>query len=365
MGDYRIFAINPGSTTTKIGLFEGEVPLFMEKADHSASELAGFKNLDDQLEYRKDAIVRIVREKGYDLNRVDAFSGRGGGLKSMEGGVYSVNDVMLEDGRTTKFKHPAVLGPRLAHLFAREYGGKAFIVNPPDVDEMEDVARITGLKGIYRGSQFHALNQKEIAIRAAADMGKRYEQMNFIVAHIGGGVSITAHKKGRAVDTTSNIIGNGPMMPTRAGELPTLPFLDLCFSGGNTRDELYSRIVKTGGLIDHLGSSDMLEIHKRIKDGDTYAELVFSAFVYQLAKNISSMAAVFCGEVDAIILTGGIARDAEVVETLKKMVGFIAPVKIYPGELELEALACGVLRILRGQEAARDYTGVPVFKGFQ
>ncbi|MCR4442379.1 MAG: butyrate kinase [Peptococcaceae bacterium] len=360
MKKYKIFAINPGSTSTKVAMYENETEVFSAKAIHTASKYAEL----NRFEHCKETILETVTARGIDLKGVDAFAGRGGGMMPLEGGVYLVNDLMVEHCRNTTLKHPAVFGPGLVADMAKTYGGKAFVVNPPDVDEMVDIARITGFRDIYRGSQFHALNQKEIAVRAAKEMGKQYSEVNFVIAHIGGGVSVTAHQKGRAIDTSSNIMCDGPMTPTRAGTLPIIPFMELCFSGKYSREEMSDRLLISGGFVDHLGTSDMLEIKEMIAQGNEYARLVYEAFIYQIAKSIGSFAVALRGEVDAILLTGGIVNDTNLVARLKEMVGFIAPIRVYPGEFEMEALAHGALRVLRGEEAPKKYTGVPVFSGF-
>lgn len=366
MQAFKIFAINPGSTSTKIAMFEGDKEIFKVTVNHEAAELDKYPELKDQLPYRRDTILKIVAERGQTLEGCDAFVGRGGGLQSCEGGTYNVNDVMLDHARNgTVGRHPATLGSQLADEFARTYGGRAFIVNPPDVDELEDVARVTGLADVYRESRVHALNQKETAIRCAAEMGGKYTDFNFVVGHIGGGVSISAHKKGRIVDNTDIINGEGPMTPTRAGALPAVQFMDLCFSGKYDRKAMYNRLTKTGGFVDHLGTSDMLEVAQMIRDGNQYAKVVYDSFIYQLSKYIGAMAAALHGKVDAIVLTGGIVNDKNLVAELTDSCGWIAPVKAYPGEFEMEALSNGALRVLRGEESAKTYTGVPVWCGFK
>jgi len=347
-------------------MFEEDTEIFNVNVAHDADKLAEFPEVSDQFAYRRDTILNVLKEKGITLDGVKAYAGRGGGLQSCAGGTYRVNDALLNDARNgTVGRHPAVLGSQIAHEFATTYGGEAFIVNPPDIDELCDEARITGLADIYRESRVHALNQKETAIRVAKDLGTTYEAENFIVAHIGGGVSITAHEKGKAIDNTDIINGEGPMTPTRAGALPAVQFMDLCYSGKWTRDEMYKRITKEGGFVSHLGTSDAREVTKMIAEGDEYAALVYDAFIYQIIKNIGSMAAVLSGDVKAIILTGGIANDKDLVAKIKEKVSFVAPVEVRAGEFEMEALASGALRVLHGEEEAREYTGVPVFQGFK
>ena len=361
---YKIFALNPGSTSTKIALFQDDQPVFISKAVHTADELAKYPTIKDQFPYRRDTILQAVADQGESLEGVDCFVARCGGVQPCVGGVYAVTDKVIEDCFSGYTVHPAILGGALADAVRKEYGGKAFFLNPPDTDELDDVARVTGLHDVCRTSNVHMLNQKETAIRAAAELGKPYGEFNFVVAHIGGGVSVSAHRKGRVVDSTSIIMGEGPMTPTRAGALPAIPFMDLCYSGKWTRDEMYDRLIKAGGFVDLLGTSEATDVTAMIERGDKYAELVYNAFIYQIGKAIGSMAAVLRYDVDAILLGGGIVHDKRVVSGLRDMCGKIAPIRAYPGEFEMEALAAGALRALRGEEPVLTYTGVPVFQGF-
>lgn len=362
---YRFFAINPGSTSTKIAMFENEEELFSVNVSHDAEKLKEFPEIRDQFDYRKETILQELQKKGFTLEGVDAFVGRGGGLVGLKGGTYRINDTLLEHARIgLTVKHPATLGSQLAHHFSTLYGGKAFVVNPPDVDEFDEVARVTGLASIARESRIHALNQKEIGNRYAKQNGKSYEEVNLIVAHIGGGVSVTAHRKGKMVDSNDSVNGDGPMAPTRSGALPAAAVIKMCFSGKYSEKEMLEKIVKSGGLVDHLGTAEVLEILDRIEKGDSYAKLVYDAMIYQIAKQIGANAAVLRGEVDAILLTGGISRNEYLVNTIKSMVSFIAPVKVFAGEFEMEALAAGAYRVLTGQEEAEEYTGIPVWNGF-
>ena len=364
MKKYKIFAINPGSTSTKIAMFENDEPVFITKAVHTAEKLSQFEKVADQFEYRRETILEAVAKEGASLEGTDCFVARCGGLLPCPGGIYNVTDKVIEQCFSGYTVHPAILGGKLAKSFQEEFGGCAVFLNPPDTDEFDDIARITGFHDIYRTSNVHMLNQKETALRAAKEMGKKYEDCNFVVAHIGGGVSVTAHKKGKAVDSTSIIMGEGPFTPTRAGALPAVQFMDLCYSGKWTRDEMYDRMIKSGGFVDLLGTSEMFDVVKMIENGDEYAKLVYDAFIYQIGKSIGSMACVLNGEIDAILLGGGIVNDEYVVEGLKKMCAFIAPIRCYPGEFEMEALAAGALRALTGEEQVKEYTGEPVFKGF-
>lgn len=365
MKNYLVFAINPGSTSTKIALFEGDTRIFSRNVTHDAGKLKEFLEISDQFDYRKDMILEELKQAGFTLEGVDAFAGRGGGTASMDGGVYAVNDRMLEDVRSGRYvRHPANLGSQLARYFGDQYGKPAFVVNPPDTDEFQDLARVTGLSGIYRESKLHALNQKEIGIRYGAGLGKRYEELNLIICHIGGGISVTAHRHGRMIDSNDIAQGDGPMAPTRCGQLPVKDVIKLCFSGKYTEKEMYERVTKTGGLADHLGTSDAREVERMIGAGDQYAKLIYDAMIYQIGKTAGSMAAVLNGEIDAVLLTGGIAYDQYVVGRLKEMIGFLAPMEVMAGEFEMEALAAGAIRVLSGEEPVKNYEGLPVWDGF-
>jgi butyrate kinase len=363
---FKLCAFNLGSTSTKVAVFENETPIFSVNVAHDAARLKEFKEIADQVPYRKETILQELAKASISLEGTSAFIGSGGSLVSLPGGTYAVNDLLLHHARIGfTIKHPASIGSLLADEFARDYGTQAFVVNPPDVDEFDLVARITGWKDIFRESRVHALNQKEVGQRYAQQIGKRYEDLNLVIGHIGGGVSITAHKKGRMVDSNDVVQGEGPMAPTRSGTLPAAALVKLCFSGKFTERELHDRIRKNGGLVDHLGTSDTREILQRIQNGDSYAETIYDAFIYQLGKHIGAYATVLHGDVDAILLTGGCVRDPYLVKKVTEMVSYIAAVKVYPGELEMEAMACGALRVLCGQEKAKSYSGVPVWSSFE
>ena len=361
----KILTINPGSTSTKIALFRDEEKLFSANVSHDAAVLSQFTEQEAQLPYRMETIRAILKENNVDLTGIDACVGRGGGLLACEGGVYEVTDLVLQHSlhAANGVIHPAGLGPSIAHEFAEEYGVKAFAVNPPDVDELQDVARITGIKGVYRNVHLHALNLKETAIRHAASQGKKYEEGNYIVCHIGGGVSVSAHQKGRMIDGYDIVGGEGPMAPTRCGAVPVAEFIE--YSEGKSAKELRALTTRTGGFVSHLGTSAATEVKDKIAAGDTYAELVWNAFIYQIEKGIGAMAAVLKGKVDGILLGGGIVYNQDLVEKITESVGFIAPVFAYPGEFEMEAMASGAIRVLKGEEKVKVYTGVRVFQGFE
>lgn len=364
MGTYKVFTVNPGSTSTKIALFNGEEKLFSANVSHDAAVLEQYKTLEEQLEYRKSTIQALLEENNVDLTGIDACVGRGGGLLAMEGGVYETDDVVLDHSihAANGVIHPACLGPSIAKEFADMYGARSFVVNPPDVDEYQDLARLTGIKGVYRTSHLHALNLKETAIRHAHGMGRRYHDCSFIVCHIGGGISISAHKNGRMIDGYDIVGGDGPMAPTRCGSIAAADLLR--YAGDKDLKEVKKLCTRSGGFVDHLGISDALELTKRASEGDEYAALLWNTMIYQIEKCIGSMAAVLHGKVDGILLGGGMVYNEDLVSQIKEACGFIAPVTAYPGEFEMEAMAAGASRALDGTEKIMKYTGVQTFTGF-
>ena len=361
----KVFAINPGSTSTKIALFEDEECLFKSTVRHPSEELAQYGSLSEQMGYRVASITTALEEGKIDLSGCAAFVGRGGGLLPLEGGVYEVTDLVAEHSITCAngVIHPAGLGPTLARSFAARLGGRAFVVNPPDTDELCDLARMTGIKGVYRNVHLHALNLKETAIRHAHGMGKRYDECNFIVCHIGGGISISAHKAGKMIDGYDIVGGEGMMAPTRCGAVPVAEVLNY-LEAGHSIAEVRKMCMKTGGFVDLLGTSDAIEVCDRAAAGDKAAARAWDAMVYQINKYIGSMATVLGGKVDGILLGGGMVHNEDLVKSIEENCGWIAPVSAYPGEFELEAMAAGAIRVLDGEEEAKTYTGVPVFQGF-
>ena len=362
----QIIVINPGSTSTKTALFMDAEKIFSINVEHDAVKLAEYKEIVDQLDFRKEAILDALENEQVNIRKTDAFAGRCTGLLPMAGGVYEVNDLMYEHGSIgIGSRHPGNLGPMIAMDFAKEFGGRAFCVNPSSVDEFIPEARVTGLKEMFRTSRGHPLNQKEVANRYAKSLGKTYADVNVIVVHMGGGISVGAHKKGKLIDNVDSTRGEGRMAPTRTGTLPAANLIELCFSGKYTEKELIDKVMKTGGWIDHIQTADAIEVEKRIGQGDRYAELIFNATGYQLAKDIAAMAAVMDGDVDAILLTGGMAYSKPMVRIIEQKTSFIAPVVVFAGEYEMEGLAAGALRVLEGLEEPKFYTGEPVFKGFE
>lgn len=363
MKPLKFLAINPGSTSTKIALFQDEECLFSKNVSHDQAVLATFKEIKDQLGYRKDTIISEMNAAGLSFEGVDAFVGRGGGLMPLEGGTYEINEIMIEHAKLCiPGPHPATLGCQLAKQFATEYNASCFVVNPPDVDELQDKARLTGLKGIYRESRIHALNQKEIGLRYAQKIGKAYQDINLIIAHIGGGISVTAHQKGRMIDSNDILNGDGPMAPTRCGSIPAKKIVQMCFSGKYTEREMKDKMTKNGGIVDHLQTSDVKEAIERMNQGDAYAKAVIETMLYQIAKEIGSMAVALKGDVAQIILTGGISHSEYVVSSITEQTSFIAPITVMAGEFEMEALAAGARRVLLKQETAKTYTGIPVWE---
>lgn len=351
----NVLAINPGSTSTKLAVFEDETPRLVRTLRHSVEELSSFPQATDQFEFRKDLVLRELEADGIPL-QFDAVIGRGGLFKPIPGGVYAVNEQMLHDARHASRPHACNLGCLIAaDIASRIPGCRAFIADPGVTDELDEVARITGSPLMPRITIWHALNQRAIARRYAREKGTHYEDLNLIICHLGGGISIGTHLRGRCIDVNNALDGEGPFSPERAGTLPAGPLIDLCYSGRFTREELKKRISGRAGLAAHLGTTDVPAIVARIAEGDQHAELVLNAMVYQTAKSIGAAATVLCGRVDAILLTGGIAHSDYVVSRLTERVSFLAPVHVYPGEDELEALAQNALGALRGELEVQKY----------
>lgn len=353
---YKLLMINPGSTSTKIGVYEDEKEILVETLRHSSEEINNFGGIFEQFNFRKEVILNVLKEKNFDINTLDAVVGRGGLLKPIEGGTYAINDVMLKDLKVGILgQHASNLGGIIANEIGKLLNVPAFIVDPVVVDEMIDVARISGMPEIERKSIFHALNQKAVAKRYAKESGKNYDELNLIVAHMGGGISVGAHMNGRVIDVNNALDGEGPFSPERSGGLPVGDLAKMCFSGKYTLEDIKKKINGKGGFVAYLNTNDAREPLKMAQNGDENARVIFEAMGYQVAKEIGKCAAVLSGKVDAIILTGGIAYGEVIVSYIKERVEFISPVVVYAGEDELLALAEGGLRVLRGQEKAKEY----------
>ncbi|NLJ57829.1 MAG: butyrate kinase [Tissierellia bacterium] len=349
--------INPGSTSTKIAVYKEENLIFEKTLRHSNEELQPFKKVADQFQFRKELILEVLNEEKVALDSLDAVVGRGGLLKPIEGGTYLVNDKLVEDLKSsTKGEHASNLGGLLARSIADEVNMPAYIVDPVVVDEMEDLARVSGHPNFERICIWHALNQKAVARRAATEkFNKKYEELNFVIAHLGGGISVGAHKKGRVIDVNNALNGEGPFSPERSGTLPTEQLVKVCFSGKYSQEEVKKMLVGKGGITAHLGTNNAKEVSERAEAGDKKAKLIYSAMAYQVAKAIGESAVVLDGNVDAIIITGGIAYDNKFVKMIEDKVKFIGDLIVYPGEDELLALAQGGLRVLKGLEEAKIY----------
>lgn len=353
---YRILVINPGSTSTKVAIFENENELHKATIDHPADQLAGFDLTSEQLDLRRRVIEKWLNSLPDKEVSFDAIAGRGAPLKPLEGGTYSISEQMLEDVRTSKYSnHASNLGPMLGDYFSRKFAVPAFITDPITVDNFPDIARISGLPEIQRKCRSHALNIKAVGRAEAARLGKKLEEADFVVAHMGAGMSVAALQRGRIVDVNDGLLGMGPFSPDRAGALPIGGLVELCYSGKHEKKELITILSKKSGLAAYLGESDLREVEKKIDEGDVRARLVFDAMCYQIAKEIGAASAALKGKIDAVILTGGMAHSKRLTSAIVEYVKFIAPVKIVAGEYEMEALAEGALRALTGEEEVKIY----------
>lgn len=356
--DFHILAINPGSTSTKFGIFVEARPLQVWNLRHSDEELRPFKGrpVFEQRAFRGEVIAQALAADGFAVDRLNAVVGRGGLLPPMQSGTYRVDDIMLEELRLARRgEHASNLGAVLAHDFARRAGVEAFIVDPVSVNERSAVARISGSAELERGDFCHALNSKAVAKRYAREAGRPYADLRLVVAHLGGGICISAHENGLMIDAT-DAQQEGPFSPERAGSVPALKLARLCFSGRYSKEQVERLLVGEGGLYSYLGTTDLRAVERRIAEGDEKAALVFEAMAYQIGKEIGAMAAVLRGRVDAILLTGGMAHSQALVARIAEAVCWIAPLKIYPGEEELVALVEGALRVLTGEEKAKELT---------
>ena len=360
----KILIINPGSTSTKISLYEDERLIFEESPFHDAPELLKYKTVNEQLPFRKKVILDMLKRNGTDPSEIDVYVGRGGSAYTQPSGVTVIDERLFEDTKNNVggSGHPAKLGVMLAYELCREYGGQMFTLNPTNVDELCDYARLTGIDGIYRKAQSHVLNQKAVASYHARRMGKTYEQCRFIVSHIDGGITVSAHRYGAMIDGNVGAGGDGAYTPTRIGSVPVGNVLD--YLENHSVDELKSMLSSSGGFESYFGTYKSDEIHKMMDDGNRKAELVWNGMIYQICKQIGAMSAVLEGRVDAILLTGGLTRFDDLVESVKRRCEWIAPVSVYVGEMEQETMLLETLRVLRGEIKANHYSGKPVWNGF-
>lgn len=351
-----ILTINPGSTSTKIAIFKNEELLFQEKISHSTDIIQKYNSVLEQTSFRKDVIIDTIKRHNFDLKTLNAICGRGGMLRPLQSGTYLVNESMVDDLKNARYGgHASNLGAIISSEIANELDIPAFIVDPVSVDEFEPIARISGMPLIKRSSFFHALNQKAIARQVAKDHQKKYEDLNLVVAHLGGGISVAAHYKGRVIDVNDGLDGDGPMSPERSGSVPLGPLYKMCFSGNYTLDQIKRMNYGQGGLVAYLGTNDAREVVERIENGDEEAKLIYEAMIYQIAKEIGACSTIFKGDVDFIVLTGGLAYETYLVSHLIERIKFIATVLVYPGENELLSLALGALRVLNNEEIAKNY----------
>ncbi len=362
---YKMLVINPGSTSTKVSYFENERNVYTESIFHDAPELLAYPTVNDQIPLRRRVVEDFVRGHGLRMEDMDAFVGRGGSAYPQAAGVMEIDQALVRDtaagvgGRD----HPAKLGVMLAYALCREYGGRMYTVNPTNVDELCDYARPTGIAGVYRRAQTHVLNQKGIAAIHAKKLGKQYQDCNFIVSHIDGGITVTAHARGKMIDSTEGAGGDGPFTPTRLGSIPVMEVLTYLESG-HTTDQVKTMLSRSGGFVSHFGTSNADTVHALVEQGDAKAVTIWNTMIYQLCKSIGAMAAVLEGRVDGILLTGGLVRFGDIVRGVQQRCGWIAPITVYPGECEQEAMADSVLEVLRGEKQANRYTGQSVFRGF-
>ena len=361
---YRIFIINPGSTSTKLSLFENDQNIYTTDVFHDSKILLSFPTINEQLDYRMKVIYDFLKEDHIDLTGIDAVVGRGGGCYAVPGGIYQIDERLIADTRAARggLYHASMLGVQMANEVHQKYGGIMIMMDPPVVDELCDDARITGLKGVYRRAVSHALNLKATARTHAKRMGKRYEDCNFIVCHIDGGISVTAHEHGRMIDGNDAGGGEGPFTPTRMGSLAVTDGRRVLL--GRTDREIRDLCSQAGGLSSWFGTSNSDKVHRMVENGNETAIRVWNAMIYQIIKWIGMMSTPLKGQVDAILLTGGLLRFPEIGKRIEESCSFIAPVYQYPGEFEQEAMAAGAMRILTGEEQVKTYPGKPVWSGF-
>ena len=351
---YKILSINPGSTSTKIAIYENETPLFVKTINHSVEEISRFDTLFDQFDMRKDLVVQALEENKVNLSELSAVVGRGGQLAPLKVGGYLVDQVMIDALKSPDIQaHESNLGAPIAYSIAEPLGIPAYIYDAVASDELVDVARITGIPEIIRESFCHVLNTKAVARKVAAQLGGNYQNMNFVIAHIGGGISISAHEKGRIIDVIT--ADAGPFSPERSGSVPLGYVVNMCYSGNYTKKELMNKLKRNSGIKGHLGTNDCREVERMIADGDEKAARIYEAQAYQIAKGIGEMAPPLCGNINAVILTGGMAHSAYITKEVGRRVSYLGEVIVVPGENEMEALSLGALRILKGEEGCSMY----------
>jgi butyrate kinase len=362
---WKLLIINPGSTSTKISVYENETSVMEESIFHDSPLLLKFAHVNDQIPFRYQVICDMLKEHNIDPSQIDAFVGRGGSAYSQPGGVTLVDELLYQHTADAVggSEHPAKLGVMLAWEFAQEYGRSAYTLNPTNTEEFCDYARLTGLKGVYRYSHSHVLNQKAVATHYAEAHGKEYEDCRFIVAHIDGGITVSAHEHGHMIDGNMGADGDGAFSPTRMGSVPVPGLLNYIRS--HSMEDVELALTRAGGFASYFGTTDSDKIHALVEAGDPKAVLVWNTMIYQICKMIGEMSAVLCGRVDAILLTGGLMRFDDITEGIRKRCGWIAPIHVYPGEMEQEALALAVLKVLRGQATAMTYSGKNVWQGFE
>lgn len=365
MKKYKILVINPGSTSTKISIHENEECIYSTSVFHDSKDLLKFPTINDQLDYRMNVLWNFIEENHIDLSNIDAVVGRGGGCYSVPGGIYAIDNRLINDTKECKGElyHSSMLGVQMARRVQEKYGGIAIMTNPPVVDELCDLARLTGIKGIYRKAISHALNLKAVAKKHCELHDLDYEHCNLIVCHIDGGISITAHKDGKMIDGNNAGGGEGPFTPTRMGSMAVTDVINHMLT--LSKEEMRKYCSEAGGLSSYFHTSNADTVHEMIENGDSKAKLVWNTMIYQVSKWIGSMSVVLEGKVDAIVLTGGLLRFKEVEETIKQRCGWISEVYSYPGEMEHEAMALAAYNVLTGKEKALTYTGKPVFEGFE
>lgn len=362
---FKLLIINPGSTSTKVSVFENEKMLFERSLFHDASELLRYPHVNAQLSFRYEVMMDMLHEENIDPKSIDAVVGRGGSACTQPSGITVIDQKLVDDtvAAVGGSEHTAKLGVMMAWEFAKAYRVPAYTLNPTNVDEFSDLARLTGIRGIYRVSHSHFLNQRAVAQYHAKVIGKPFSECSFIVAHIDGGITVGAHKNGRMIDGSMGADGEGPFSPTRIGHVPVLQLLD--YLETHSLDEVRLKCSRSGGFVEFFGTSNSDIVHELVEKGDPKAVLVWNTMIYQICKCIGEMSAVLCGQVDAIVLTGGLVRFNDIVEGIRTRCGFIAPIAVYPGEMEQEALALPALHVLRGEETPRIYSGKNVWSGFE